>query len=497
MLKIDVFAQSRWADLACLLAGAVLPLAFAPLGLFPIAVLAPALLFTLWSAVPARRAFRQGFGFGLGLFSVGASWIYISIIQFGGIGPALAATFTALFILIMALYPAVAGWIANRYFAARPGVRLLLVYPLLWTASEWLRGWLFSGFNWLNLGSSQFATPLVGLAPLLGVYGVSASVAFSAGVLAYLLKRAAPKKAQVAAIALGLWAGSWAVGLVDWTQPADDPLRVSLVQGNIPQEIKWRPNQLKLTLDLYRRLTREHWGSDVIIWPETAVPDYLHRVQRDFLTPLDREARAHDSALLLGVAYRDPVSGRFYNSMVGLGRSGGLYHKRHLVPFGEYLPFKPLLAGILDFLRIPLSDFSAGDRDQPLLRMAGYPVGISICYEDAYGREVINSLPAAAFLVNASNDAWFGNSLAPHQHLEIARMRALETGRYLLRATNTGISAVIGPRGEVRTRSPQFETTVITDTVVPMAGLTPYGRCGDWPLVIGLIPLFVALKRSR
>jgi apolipoprotein N-acyltransferase len=280
--------------------------------------------------------------------------------------------------------------------------------------------------------------------------------------------------AATAGLAL-LWVAGFLAGRVDWTTPAGAPLRASLLQGNVEQRLKWRPDELRPTLELYVTLTDEARDSRLVVWPETAVPALAHLVDDSLFKPLEEEARAAGRDLLIGVPIEESDE-RYYNAMLALGASGrDAYYKRHLVPFGEFLPLKPLLGPLLDFLKIPMSDFSAGSRKEPpLLTLAGYPAGISICYEDAFGEEVREGLPAAAFLVNASNDAWFGDSLAPRQHLEIARMRAKETQRHLLRATNTGISAMIAPGGEIAARARLFERAVLTAESTPLTGSTPY-----------------------
>jgi apolipoprotein N-acyltransferase len=262
-----------------------------------------------------------------------------------------------------------------------------------------------------------------------------------------------------------------------------------VVQGNVPQHLKWRDEERAATLERYLGLTRAHWDADLVVWPETAVPAFAHRA-RDFLADLAVEAEAHGATVLLGIPYADLGSGRYYNSVLALGRGEpALYHKRHLVPFGEFVPLSSVLGRVLDLLNAPMSDFSSGPRDQPPLLADGVRVGVSICYEDAFGEEVILALPAATLLVNVSNDGWFGDSIAPHQHLEIARLRARETGRDLVRATNTGISALMDHRGQVRGRSPQFEPHVLRGEVQPRTGTTPYARLGNLPVVAGAIAL--------
>jgi apolipoprotein N-acyltransferase len=232
------------------------------------------------------------------------------------------------------------------------------------------------------------------------------------------------------------------------------------------------------------------------------VPALAHLVDDILLKPLEEDARAGGRDLLIGIPIQEDED-RYYNAMLALGASGrDAYYKRHLVPFGEFLPLKPVLAPVLDFLQIPMSDFSAGSKGEPpLLTLAGHPAGISICYEDAFAEEVAQALPTAAFLVNASNDAWFGDSLAPRQHLEIARMRAKETQRYLLRATNTGISAVITPTGEIGAQTRLFEKAVLTAEITPLAGATPYVRLGNAaPVGLALLLAIVGVAvrwRSR
>jgi len=474
-------------------AGALTTLAFAPFDLAPLAVFGPALLFHLWQSGSPRSGFLHGWLFGLGLLGSGVSWLHISIDQFGNVGLPLALLITSGFVLGVALLFGLAGWLSARLAVGHPAARLLLVYPALWVLLEWLRGWVLTGFPWLALGYSQICWPLDGLAPLLGVYGVSWGVAFSAGALVLALEVTGRRRLYPLLGAVVLWICVWGAGTLSWTQPAGQPLRVSLVQGNVPQALKWQPKQLLRTLELYLTLTEAHWDSDLIIWPETAVPALAHRVEESFLAPLAERARAHDSEILLGIPVLESETDRYYNAMITLGGERASYYKRHLVPFGEFLPLKGLLGPVLDWLSIPMSDFSSGDgAKKPLVPLLGYRVGVSICYEDAFGEEVVEALPEAAFLVNASNDAWFGDSLAPHQHLQMARMRARETERYLLRSTNTGISAIIGPRGELLGRSPGFAEDVLSGEISPLRGMTPYAWLGNAGIVL-LAMVFLGL----
>ena len=489
---LAVLRAGRRGDLTALAAGAALPFAFAPFDFFPLAVIAPALLFLLWLDSPPRRALRLGYVFGLGMFGVGVSWVFVSMYEFGGVSLPLSLFLTALFVLFLSLFPALLGYglarFCNRSGAAPSSLRLALLFPAGWVLCEWIRGWFLTGFPWLNLGYSQLATPLAGLAPLLGVYGVSLAVALSAGCLAVLVRAEhRRRRALWCAVLLGLWGGAAAMQGISWTQAAGAPLRVTLLQGNIPQDLKWLYELREPTVELYTKLTRAHWDSRLIVWPESALPALYHE-STEVIDALEKEAKAHHTDMLVGVLYEDQTTGRYYNSMVSLGGDRQFYHKHHLVPFTEYLPMQSVLGAIVDFMQVPMSDFSSGAEKQPPLAVAGQRAGISICYEDAFGEETIRALPAATLLVNVSNDAWFGHSIAPQQHLEIARMRALETGRPLLRATNTGVTAIIDAGGKVQAEAPQFEVYALSGAVQPMQGMTPYARFGNVS-AIGLVSL--------
>lgn len=473
-------------DMLALLAGAALPLAFAPFGWYFVAVAALGLLFALWLDSPSpRRALWRGWLFGLGMFGVGTSWVYVSLHYFGNIPPAAAMPITALFVAGFALFPALLGYLVTRFFPAPGMAKLLVVLPAGWTLAEWVRGWFLTGFPWLNLGYGQIDSPLAGLAPLLGVYGVGWALAFSAGLVLVILGYGG-RRFRAAVALVVLWGLGWALGHVHWVQPQGPEVRVSLVQGNVTQDMKWEPEQLRPTMDLYRDLTSQHWDSDLVIWPETAVPAFYHEVA-EYLAEFEQEARSHGTDLVLGIPVYDFYNDRYYNSVISLGSRQGIYVKHHLVPFGEYFPMRTVLSAIQGFFVVPMSDFSSGELGQPPLEAASFKIGASICYEAAFGEEIIRSLPAADLLVNVSNDAWFGDSLAPHQHLQMARMRALEGGRYLLRATNTGISAIIGPDGKVQASAPQFRAHVLTGTVQAMQGTTPYVLWGNLPVVVGTV----------
>lgn len=484
---------------AALLAGLLLPLAFAPFNLFPLAVLAPALLFYLCLQLPPARAALAGYVFGLGFFGLGVSWVYVAFHDFGHTPVSVSALMTGIFVAVLALYPALQAFLCAflfRRWRLSPVAALLLLFPGLWLLVEWLRGWLFTGFPWLNLGYSQSDSPLAGFAPLLGVYGLSLLLAISAGLL---VLAAWQRRYRAALIGLLLiWGAGFLLGRIDWTQPSGAPLSVSVVQGNVPQITKWDPAMIQTRLDTYARLSREHWGSDLIVWPENAMTTFFNERLADYFVPLREEARARGSSLILGAPVLDADGQRYYSSLISLSDPPQIYNKRHLVPFGEFIPLQEWLRGIVGFFDLPMSGFSRGERQQPPLRAAGVLLAPSICYEDAFGEELIDFLPRAALLVNGSNNAWYGDSFAPHQHLQISRMRSIETGRDLVRATTNGISAIVDYRGRILERSPQFQEAVISARVQPRSGATPYVRFGNLPVLLlaaGL--LWLAFLRRR
>jgi apolipoprotein N-acyltransferase len=493
---------TRAPRLLAFFSGSATTLAFAPFNVWGMGVLGPLLLFLIWHQNKGP-AFQTGFLYGAGLLASGVSWLYVSVAQFGDLGWLFPLVLTLGFILFIALYYGLLGWIASR-FGAVDGYKLVLIYPALWVLMEWFRGWFLTGFPWLQPGYSQIDTALAGFAPLIGVLGVTWAVLLSAGMLAYLF--VAQKRRLLGLLGLAVvWLGGWLAGQLEWSRPSADPLTVALVQGNIPQAEKWAPEQLAPSLVRYANLTKDNLDRDLVVWPETAVSAFQYQIEEAFLTPLEKRVRERDSNLVFGVVQMDQARVNYYNALVALGNEKrDHYHKGHLVPFTEYLPLKWLFWPLVDLFTIPMSDFSAREDERPLMQVGPHVVGMSICYEDAFGHEVIQSMPEAAYLINVSNDAWFGNSLAPHQHLQIARMRALETSRYLLRATNTGISAIIGPRGKLVGVSPLFSEDVLQGVIQPLSGQTPYARTGNFLILLLLgitllltLPAVQKLWRAR
>lgn len=485
-------------DGLAVVAGASLPLAFAPFAVFPIAVLSPAVLFLLWRDLTPARAWGRGLLFGIGLFGVGISWINNSFYQFGGIPLPASVALTFGFVCGMALYPASLGWLLARIFPQTSAVKCFLILPSSWVLMEWLRGWLFTGFPWLTLGYSQIDSPLRGFAPVFGVYGVSWVTLFIASTCTYFW-HARRHFLPISLVIITLVSSGWGLSQVTWHYPVSHSLKVALVQGNIPQEFKWMSGFQITSVQRYFNLSQFHHDADLIIWPETAIPAFHHQVT-GFLEFLNVEHTKNGTDFLIGIPVMNPERTAYFNGIMSISHKPGFYFKRHLVPFGEYIPLQGILGNILKLLDVPMSEFSAGTADQPNLQVAGQPVGLSICYEDVFGELLRSSLPEATLLVNVSNDAWFSGTLAPPQHLEIARMRALESGRYLLRATNTGISAVIDARGHIVAQSESSKIDVIRATAQPYQGTTPYIATGD--IVVILLSLLciligIFLKKRR
>ena len=467
-----------------------MPLAFAPFGWFPVAFASLAALLVAWQGCRTPgRAFLRGWLFGIGAFGVGISWVYESF-GFSNVHGAVAVVLTAGLAGFCALFPALVGWIAVRTAPAGGAVRLFAVYPAGWALCEWLRGWVLTGVPWLNTGYSQIDGPAAGWLPVIGALGTGALVVLVAGALAFALLRRTWRSVLVLGVAVMAWGAGSVLAGIAWTQPAGAPVKVAIVQGNFSQDEKWRREMRQVTLDRYADLTRRHFDADLVVWPESAIPGFLDTLD-DFVNRIGDEAIEHDSAVLAGVPMRARSGGPYMNAAVMLGAAPGIYLKRHLVPFGEFLPLAPVLAPIARMLDTEFPNFSHGPREQEPLRLGAYTLGVTICYEIAYAGEVRRSLPEAAILVTVSNDAWFGDSIGPSQHLEIARVRAAETGRWLVRATNTGLSAVVSSRGEVRGRLPQFEVAAETFEVVPMRGETPYVRFGD-AAVLAALALWLA-----
>jgi apolipoprotein N-acyltransferase len=370
-----------------------------------------------------------------------------------------------------------------RWGPAQGAWRWLVLLPAGWVLVEWFRGWFLSGFPWLALGYSQLETPLRGFAPVAGVYGTSLATALLAGALVTLILGSRSARILSAAVVVVIVAAGALLTRAVWTEPRGTRVSVALVQGAVPQSMKWAPGQRARTLELYAGLTAPHLGADIVVWPEAALPA-LERDIRGYLESLHAAARARGTDVVMGLLRRDPVTGDYYNAMAAFAATEQWYYKRRLVPFGEFFPVPAAVREWMRLMNLPYSDFASGAPDQLPLSAAGEALAPTICYEDAYASEQLALARDSTLLVNVTNDAWFGDSTAPHQHLDISRMRSLETGRPMLRATNDGVTALIAHDGALIGQLPQFKPGVLAGTVEPRVGLTPYVRSGNAPVLV-------------
>jgi len=489
-------------------AGALLPLAFAPINLLPLAYFSPAILFLSILNISARIAFWRAYVFGLGLFGVGISWVFVAIHEFGNTPFLLAVLLTFLFVAFVALVIGFQGmfsaWVLNLFSKSKYYLQLavLLILPLIWVMFEWIRGTIFTGFPWLNLGYSQIDSSLMGYAPIIGVYGVSWFIVLSSGFFILIWKYGCShywnRFGIFSILVVTVFLAGQSLKKIEWTEKVDEPLLVSLVQGNAPQITKWDKDKINERLNIYKSLTEQHWDSDIVIWPENSLTMFYHDLKESYLDPLEKTALSYNTDLVIGIPVQNRRTGQYYSTFMSFGRTPGVYKKTHLVPFGEFIPFEDIFRGLITFLDLPMSGFSRGDLDQALLKAGGQTLAVTICYEDAFGEEMIRQLPEATLLVNGSNNAWYGDSFAPHQHLQISRMRAVETGRELMRVTTNGISAFVNKDGELLQTSPQFEAVVLTGKVQPRTGATPYVYLGNKPMLVvfALFLVFIFLQRK-
>lgn len=496
-----LFAKGWLGNLLAIAAGALLTLAFAPFDIFPLAILSPALLLALWLKVSPRQAFLRGFLFGLGLFGTGVHWVYVSMNNFGNLNAFLSVFFTGIFVAVLSLFTGYTGYCLNRYFPKENLSKIFCAFPAVWLAIEWLRGFILSGFPWLTLGYSQIHSPLKGYAPILSVTGVSLAVLLSSALLYCFCLNFYKKHFRSALSNALLLALLWAVGaglsFIHWTKPFGQPIKVSLIQGNIPQSLKWDQNEVIHTLTRYTQLTDNHWDSKLIIWPESAVPVILQQAT-DFINGLDSKAKTHQTSIITGIPIQsENQPSSYYNAVIMIGKGTGMYAKQRLVPFGEYIPFEKIVGKVFDLLQVPMSEFIPGPTFKQPLQVDNLKIASFICYEIAFPQQVLQKDESINLILTVSNDAWFGHSVAQPQHLQMAQMRALELGRPVLSVSNDGITAIINPEGNIQARAPQYQEYVLTNIVQPTHGSTPWMLLNANPillLMLGLI-IFARLKQ--
>jgi len=493
---------AAWRRLISAAAGVALAGAFAPLGWWWLAPFCVAVLVALWmSARTAREAAMLGFLFQAGTFAVGTWWLYVSIHGFGQAPVWLAFLLMAALVAIMAAYQALAGWCVVRFLPRTAGIGAMLAIPAAWLFVEWWRGWFLSGFPWLSLGYVLTDTPLAQLAPVGGIYLLSALVLVAGGALVALL-RGTRRTRIVAAIALlAPWPLAFWGGRVEWTRPEGPEVSVAVLQGAVPQDLKWLESNAQHILELYTRLHREALDAELVIWPESALPAPANDLA-DYLGRTWSESRRAGADVLMGVMRVEDDGETWHNSLMALGREDApaFYDKHHLVPFGEFFPVPQFVRRWARLMSLPDNgDFTPGAAVQPPMSVAGTTISASICYEDAYGSVQLPTVRASRLLVNVTNDAWFGRSSARGLHFQIARLRAIEARRFMLRAANDGITAVIDPHGRIVAQAPEFEPATLRARVQPRRGDTPYLVAGNWPVVGAsvIVLIVVGLRRRR
>lgn len=480
-----------------LLFGAALPLSLASWTWWPIGLMSVAGLVILLKDLRPSDCFWRALWFGLGMFGVGVSWVFISIHDHGHASVPLALLLTSLFVLLLAVLFALPFMLYGTGFNRTAG-SMVLAFPSIWVLGEWTRSWLFSGFPWMYLGYGHIDTWLSGWAPITGVLGISWISALSGTLIGIV---AIPRKpfilGNVALLTVLGWTTGWYLQSAQWTTAAGRPLSIGIMQPALPVAAKWDSTELATILEQNRQITRELLGNDLVIWPESAVPALEEQV-KPFLAAMAKSALDSNTALITGIPTRNATTRQYHNSVMGLGTAGGIYHKQHLVPFGEYVPFERWLGGTMAFLNLPMSIFSPGSAQQQPIHANGFSIGTAICYEIVFPDLVAAIASQSNLLLTVSNDSWFGRSIGPEQHFQMARMRAAENRKPLIRATNDGITALISHHGKVISTIPPFTRSTLTGQLTPYSGQTPFGQWGSTPILLfSLIMLFGAIWKSR
>lgn len=494
-----VYKNQKTACFLAFIAGILLPFAFAPFNYTFLAIISPSFLLALLLNSTPREAFWRGWWYGLGYFGVGVSWVYVSIHYYGDTPVFIAGMFTLLFAGFLGLFPAVQAYCLQWFFPdnrTNGVIKATLYFPISWVLIEWVRSWILTGFPWLQLGHSQVSSYLSGFIPLVGVFGVTMIVTFLSGLLYVVCEKKQWKKKIVALfIFLSVFIIGAILERIQWTTPQAGALRVALVQGNIPQSLKWSSSELNHTLKVYPELSQPIWKtSDLVVWPEAAVTLPIPW-SLTYLNNLLKTIRPYPVSLITGIPVQSQNSWKYYNAMVMLSPIAvDVYYKRYLVPFGEYLPLEQWLKGIVGFFALPMSDFISGGNGSDVVLQNKHNVAVApfICYEIAYPDAILTTVKHANLMVVISNDTWFGDSLAPWQHLQIAQFAALAAGRYLLFSTNDGITSVIDPQGHVVASAPRFREAVLQSKIFLMTGNTPWVVWGhNYILVLLVLVLFI------
>ncbi len=484
-------------NLLVLFCGACAIFSFSPYHQWWVLCVITAILYLSLHNLSVRQAAWRGFFFGVGFFGTGVSWVYVSIHLFGNASPILAGGLTFLFVIALAavfflLWCSIYQWLIKRH---KNSALAPLLFTSCWVLGEFFRSWFATGFPWLLSGYTLIDTPASGLAPIIGVYGLSFILTLISVSFAQLIKT--PRKLSVSfVLAFTVLASLTAIPFqhIKWTYPKGNNLTFSAVQGNIPQQAKWDQAYLEKIVHTYLRLSKRNEHKDLIIWPENAIP-IIYQNNPELISSLNEQALSHNNALVFGMPWQE--QGKIYNAVLAIGKGQGHYLKQKLVPFGEYVPMESWLRGLISFFDLPMSEFSSGKSNQQLISVKGYPVAVYICYEAVYPDFSAKLARRSAFIITISDDSWFGKSAGPWQHFQMVRMRALETGRYLINDTNNSHTSLISPEGKVLKQIPSFHAGALHGSITPMAGETPFMRYGSTPIFILCLALIVISRLKR
>ncbi|MGO3344959.1 MAG: apolipoprotein N-acyltransferase [Marinomonas sp.] len=480
-----------------LLAGALGVTSFSPYYFWPSYFITLMVFTTLTLTSPsAKAAFWRGSSVGLGFFGAGISWVFVSIDTYGQVGDTIATLITLLFVLVVSVFWSLSAWLSWHLIQRFKHISPALLITFSFLLGEFARSHLFTGFPWLLPGYAIQETWLYELLPIGGIWLTSAIVVLTACLIPGRLFSPHNHVALLVIVAVAWTASLYLHYLPENWVTQTGTIKTTLVQGNVEQDEKWLASSAAESLEYYKKATKEHLDSDLVVWPETAIT-YLYQQINPYLVPFKNTLVNSQTTLITGVPDYDPEKHTYYNAMWATGNGFGLYYKRHLVPFGEYIPFSSVVGPILDIFGMPMSSFLPGDANQPVLQVGDWAAAPFICYEIVYPEQVRQRARESDFLINISNDGWFGASIGPWQHLQIAQFRAKETGRYLVRATNTGMSVIVDENGHIISEAPQFKRTTLTSQVKTFKGATPYVEWGYWPVLLLLLVSFILSYSSN
>ncbi len=482
--------------LRAFISGLLLSLGFAPFHLPGLAFLSLALLFLQLSSSTPKKGLIKGFWFGVGFLGLGTSWVYNSVHIYGNMNFFVSLLLTALFVSAYSLYFAIFGWLFTTLSHRLSKTIAPFIFGSLWFFIEYARATWLTGFPWLLVGFGQIDSPLKHLLPIFGVLGVSGITALLGGILGLAIQKDTPKRF--------VWLGLFVLCLllpntlasIHWTTTQSEPLSIRVIQANLAMRDKWDAQFYDRIQTYYSRAIEKALPkADLVILPESAIPMPSHYAS-EFLDPVHTKALAQKKGVLLGMPHPNREDNtRYHNALLALGDAHGAYLKRHLVPFGEYIP-KPFL-NITQRLGLPDPHMATGASQQAPIQFKQYRIAALICYELAYPHLIRTTLPASDLIVSLSDDGWFGHSFAMHQHLQMAQALSKQTGKYQVFANNNGRSALIDANGTLINSLPAFEQGTLKGRIYPASGQTPWANYGIQPAVIlfGMLLLFGLVYR--